>query len=610
LASIKVEALNISSEAEVGELGAYCPLNISEELVAHPWMLHQCSGLDKSHCCEGIADLSKILHFSWMHTTRSFLLPSNHTAATCLNEFQRQLEARAGIGTELFRSCNARSEIFVSDSGTCLGIDNLTSFESRVDSSGMKLNCNGSGSGVFQCSKCLRAMAMALRSLNGGSGGKSNCPLFVMIYVGGGINWYDGLGPDAAFCLQSTQNLTASAAYTKQRNRVIKPYFLVAIPAVGFLIVLLSIFVYLNRRKFRLWKSKRMKSMRRYELLTSTTGLRFFSLSEIRESTANFAASNVIGEGGFSSVYRGTLRDGSRIAVKRLKYSTDIKRGTDFSHELHVISMIKHCNLLPLTGYCVEFNKDGQVSNQLLISDLMENGSLADCLFNPNRSTCLSWPERYKIAVGVARGLTYLHEFAKPAIIHRDIKAANVLLDGHFNALVADFGLAKLKNEEEEKTHYSTRTVGTLGYVAPEYALYGYLTSKSDVFSFGIILLELITGRRALDSTSGVLEQFLVSNWVVDMTHKNRAEEVIDMRIRDTRYRRTIDKVLLLALECAHPRVVSRPSISEALLTLEGIDGPLSGNKEIESELEASCNGQRGLDLVSFSGGVYGREHE
>jgi len=215
LASIKVEALNISSEA-------YCPLNISAEFVAHPWMLHQCSGTDKSHCCEGIFDLIKILLFSWMHTTRSFLLPTNHTADICLNEFQRQLEARAGIGAELFNSCHVRSESFVSDSGTCLGIHDVSSFESRVYSSGMKLNCNGSGPGVFQCSKCLRAMAMALHSLNERSGNKSNCPLFVMIYVGGGINFYDGLGPDATFCLQSPQNLTSLAAYAEQRSRAMK----------------------------------------------------------------------------------------------------------------------------------------------------------------------------------------------------------------------------------------------------------------------------------------------------------------------------------------------------------------------------------------------------
>lgn len=589
LASVQAEVLKISSGAEAGEFGAHCPLNISAELVAHPWMLQQCSGADKSHCCQGIADLIKILYFSWMHTTRSFLLPSNQTATVCLNEFQRQLQARAGIGAELFNSCSVRSESFVSDSGTCLGIDNLSTFEARVNSSGMKLNCNGSGAGDFQCYQCLRAMSVALRSLNEESVGKSNCPLFLLIYVAGGINCYDGLGPDAAYCLLSLQNLTALAM--KAKKTVTKSYFLAAISVVAMLLLLSSICVYLNRRKSRLWKSKHMKSMQRYELLSSSTGLTFFSPSEIRDSTANFAASNVIGQGGFSTVYRGTLPNGSRIAVKRLKNSTKINGGADFSHELRVISSIKHCNLLPLRGYCVEFNEDGEISELLLVSDLMENGSLADCLFNSKRSTCLSWPERYKIAVGIARGLTYLHEFAKPAIIHRDVKAANVLLDTHLNALVADFGLAKLKKDEEENSHYSTRTVGTLGYVAPEYALYGHLTNKSDVFSFGIILLQLITGRRALDSTGGVLEHFLLSDWVFDMTQKNRAEDVIDITIRNSGHMKRIDKVLLLALQCAHPKDVSRPSMSEALLALEEMDGPLmSGTKEMESELEASCN--------------------
>jgi len=435
-------------------------------------------------------------------------------------------------------------------------------------------------------------MGMAIRSLNKEPGVKSNCPMFVLIYVAGGINCYDGLGPDAAYCLLSVQNVTALANFAEPNggNRLMKWYFIALIPAVGILVAGLSICLCLNRRKSRLWQSKRMKLMQRYELLSSTTGLKFFSLSEIKESTGNFAASNVIGEGGFSVVYRGILPNGSPIAVKRLKYSTKIEGDANFSHELHVISGIKHRNLLPLRGYCIEFDKEGHVSEQLLVSDFMENGNLADYLFNPNRSTWLSWPERYKIAVGIARGLTYLHEFAKPAIIHRDVKAANVLLDGRLNALVADFGLAKLKKEEEENSHYSTRTVGTLGYVAPEYALYGHLTNKTDVFSFGIILLELITARRALDSNSNVLEHFLISDWVVDMTQKNRAEEVIDMRIRNSGHRNTIDKVLLLALQCAHPKDVSRPSMSEALLVLEAIDGPLSGTKDIKSELEASCN--------------------
>lgn len=595
--AIKAEALNMSSEA--------CPLNITAEVDAQIWMLQQCFLPDKSHCCQSINDLVKILHFSWMHYNRSFLLPTNQVAGVCLNELQREVQIRTGIGAEMFRSCNVGSESFVCDPGTCLGIENLATFESRVDTTELKLNCNGSQVGIFQCSKCLKSMGMALRSLNKEPGGKSNCPMFLLIYVAGGINCYDGLGPDAAYCLLSVQNVSSLANFPEPNrgNNVLKWYFIAIIPAVGILVIGLSICLCLNRRKTSLWKSKRLKLMQRYELLSSTTGLKFFSLSEIKDSTGNFAASNVIGEGGFSIVYRGILPNGTRIAVKRLKQSSKIKADESFSHELHVISGIKHRNLLPLRGYCIEFDKEGQVSEQLLVSDFMENGSLGDCLFNPNASTWLSWPQRYKIAVGIARGLTYLHEFAKPSIIHRDVKAANVLLDSHLNALVADFGLAKFKKEEEEKSHYSTRTVGTLGYVAPEYALYGHLTVKSDVFSFGIILLELITARRALDPNSGALEHFLISDWVVDMTQKNRSEEVIDITIRNSGHRNTINKVLLLALQCAHPRVVSRPSISEALLALEAIAAPSSGAKEIPEGLEAYSNSRGDFTWFLSPGG-------
>jgi len=311
-AAIKSEALNMSTEA--------CPLNITAELDAQTWLLRQCSLPDKSHCCQGINDLIKILHFSWMHFNRSFLLPINNIATLCLNELQKQVEARTGIGAETFRSCNVKPKSFVCDPGTCLGIDNLVSFESKVDPTGMKLNCNGSRPDAFQCNRCLRTMGMALRSLNKEYGEKSNCPMFVLIYVGGGINSYDGLGPDASACLLSVQNLTRLAILPpppNRGNRVMKWYFLAIIPAVGILILGLGICLCLNRRKSRLRKSKRMKFMQRYELLSSTTGLSFFSLSEIKDATGNFAASNVIGEGGFSIVYRGTLPNGSPIAVKR-----------------------------------------------------------------------------------------------------------------------------------------------------------------------------------------------------------------------------------------------------------------------------------------------------
>eukprot|EP01018_Ginkgo_biloba_P014735 Gb_29249 [translate_table: standard] len=370
------------------------------------------------------------------------------------------------------------------------------------------------------------------------------------------------------------------------------------------MILLLSIYGFFKwRRLFGLRGSNRIKLERRAidsmrESVNSSTGLAFFNLSEIKAWTENFSASNVIGEGGFSIVYRGTFRDGSQIAVKRFKDSTN-KGDKDFRHEVQVISSVKHRNLLPLRGYSIGSTDEG-LHEQLMVYDFMENGSLEDYLFNSNKP-CLSWAERYKIAVGIARGLAYLHEDAKPAVIHRDVKAANVLLDADLNPLVSDFGLAKFK-QDAEKTHYTTRAMGTFGYVAPEYALYGHLSDKSDVYSFGIILLELISGRKVLDSTSGIVEHLLISDWACELMAEGRSEEVIEERIRESGPKESMERVILLGLQCAHPRVACRPFISRAQAILEGIDRALPdlmsiSGKEMKSE-ESSSDTKKELNWL------------
>eukprot|EP01018_Ginkgo_biloba_P014754 Gb_04631 [translate_table: standard] len=593
---------------------ADCPLNLTE-LDSHPWLIQQCSHPDKSHCCESIMDLIRILLFSWLHTTRSFLLPNTTTANVCLHGFQRRLRAK-GISDEVFQGCKLQANNFVSDTESCHRIKNLSGFERAVDPSAMQQNCNGSDPVLFQCYKCIGVMAIALRQLlNKGDGEKSNCALFVKMYVGGGINSYEDLGPDAALCLLSAQNLVALAQkngslpvdqQVGKRRKATKIALEVAIPVASLIVLLVSIYSCFKwRRLYDLRGSNRIKLLRRQtdllrESVNTSTGLAFFSLSEIEAWTENFSASNLIGEGGFSTVYRGTFRDGSQIAVKRFKDST-IKGDTDFMHEVQVISSVKHRNLLPLRGYSIGSTDEG-LHEQLLVYDFMENGSLADCLFNSNKP-CLSWTERYNIAVGIARGLAYLHEDAKPAIIHRDVKAANVLLDADLNPLVGDFGLAKF-NQDVDKTHYTTRAVGTFGYVAPEYALYGHLSDRSDVYSFGIVLLELISGRKVLDSTSGIVEHLLISDWACELMQEGRSEEVIDHRIRESGPKESMERVILLGLQCAHPRVACRPFISRAQAILEGIDRALPdlmsiSCKEMKSE-ESSSDRMKELNWLIF----------
>ncbi|PWA49130.1 protein kinase superfamily protein [Artemisia annua] len=227
----------------------------------------------------------------------------------------------------------------------------------------------------------------------------------------------------------------------------------------------------------------------------ATNNVKQFSYNSLRSATRNFHPSNRIGGGGFGVVYKGVLRDETHVAVKVL--SAESKQGTvEFLTEINMISSIKHPNLVQLVGCCVE---DG---NRILVYEYLKNNSLASALLGSRgRQVDIDWATRASICKGTASGLVFLHEEAKPQIVHRDIKASNVLLDGNFHPKIGDFGLAKLF--PDNVTHVSTRVAGTVGYLAPEYALLGQLTKKVDVYSFGVLMLEVISGRSSNRSAFG-----------------------------------------------------------------------------------------------------------
>ncbi|KAF1883904.1 hypothetical protein Lal_00038398 [Lupinus albus] len=220
-----------------------------------------------------------------------------------------------------------------------------------------------------------------------------------------------------------------------------------------------------------------------------------FSYNSLRSATGDFHPSSKIGGGGYGVVYKGALRDGTQVAIKSL--SVDSKQGShEFMTEINMISNIRHPNLVELIGCCVEG------SHRILVYEFMENNSLASSLLGPrSKYIPLDWPKRAAICHGTASGLRFLHEEAQPNIVHRDIKASNILLDGNFNPKIGDFGLAKLF--PDNVTHVSTRVAGTLGYLAPEYALLGQLTKKADVYSFGVLMLEIISGKSSSKAAFG-----------------------------------------------------------------------------------------------------------
>ncbi|XP_058100922.1 probable LRR receptor-like serine/threonine-protein kinase At1g53440 isoform X2 [Magnolia sinica] len=287
----------------------------------------------------------------------------------------------------------------------------------------------------------------------------------------------------------------------------------------------------------------------------------YFSLRQIKAATNNFDPANKIGEGGFGPVYKGTLPDGSTIAVKQL--SSKSKQGNrEFVNEIGMISALQHPNLVKLFGCCIEGNQ------LLLIYEYMENNSLARAIFGrEDQRLKLDWPTRRKICVGIARGLAYLHEESRLKIVHRDIKATNVLLDKDLNAKISDFGLAKL--DEEENTHISTRIAGTIGYMAPEYAMRGYLTDKADVYSYGVVLLEIVSGKS--NTNYRPKEEFVyLLDWAYVLHEKGSLLELVDPVLGSDYSKEEALRMLKLALLCTNPSPTLRPIMSTVVRMLEG----------------------------------------
>ncbi|KAM7530502.1 hypothetical protein LguiB_033912 [Lonicera macranthoides] len=289
------------------------------------------------------------------------------------------------------------------------------------------------------------------------------------------------------------------------------------------------------------------------------TGL--FTFSQIKAATNNFDAANKLGEGGFGSVYKGILLDGTVIAVKQL--SSKSRQGNrEFVNEIGIISGLQHENLVKLYGCCVEGNQ------LLLVYEYMENNSLAAALFGPEGSEMnLDWPTRQKICIGIAKGLVFLHEESILKIVHRDIKATNVLLDGDLNPKISDFGLAKL--DEEENTHISTRVAGTIGYMAPEYALWGYLTYKADVYSFGVVALEIVAGKNNMKYRPN--ENYVcLLDWALVLQKKESLMAIIDPRLGSNFDKEEAIRMIKVALLCTNPSPALRPTMSAVVSMLQG----------------------------------------
>ncbi|KAG2299574.1 hypothetical protein Bca52824_036046 [Brassica carinata] len=327
-----------------------------------------------------------------------------------------------------------------------------------------------------------------------------------------------------------------------------------------------------------------------------TLSAKTFTASEIVKATNNFAESRVLGEGGFGRVYEGLFDDGTKVAVKVLKRD-DQQGSREFLAEVEMLSRLHHRNLVNLIGICIEDR------NRSLVYELIPNGSVESHLHGIDKEASpLDWEARLKIALGAARGLAYLHEDSSPRVIHRDFKSSNILLEHDFTPKVSDFGLARNALDDEDNRHISTRVMGTFGYVAPEYAMTGHLLVKSDVYSYGVVLLELLTGRKPVDMTQPPGQENLVSWTRSLLTSREGLEAIIDQSLGQPEIPfDSIAKVAAIASMCVQPEVSHRPFMGEVVQALKLVCNECDEAKELnsvasltqdENRADSSCGGE------------------
>ncbi|KAJ0985111.1 hypothetical protein J5N97_003467 [Dioscorea zingiberensis] len=330
--------------------------------------------------------------------------------------------------------------------------------------------------------------------------------------------------------------------------------------AVCFLIVVIIVFVLL-----RFFKAELLLKMRQYNdstqggnyLSSDLHAITLFDFQTLKKATNGFNEKNKLGSGGFGPVYQGVLDDGRVIAVKQLSVGKSKQGEPQFLAEVKMITNIQHKNLVRLIGCCSEG------SQRLLVYEYMENKSLDSIIYGDNE-TVLSWSTRFQIIIGVARGLQYLHEDSHSRIIHRDIKASNILLDGKFQPKIGDFGLAKFFPEDQ--AYLSTTVAGTLGYTAPEYAIRGELSEKADIYSYGVLVLEIISCRKNTDLALPSEQQYL-PEYAWRLYKKSKLIDLVDEKLKtDGNFTETdVLHVCHIALLCLQPEPNLRPAMSEVV---------------------------------------------
>ncbi|KAL2342224.1 hypothetical protein Fmac_010164 [Flemingia macrophylla] len=574
-----------------------CPMDLNYVLRI-PWNTSAChnfqealaskNGTDANTCCISLLSLFGIGLAQHLKETSQFQLPNLATSVSCLQEFQSKL-SRLSLPNDLANSCFDPLQ-FVISPNICAGIQTISDWNKKLGQpTPLDTACRPDLTDLSQCDMCLGAglqVKQELISIDGNTSHSLQCFYFAIIYAAGIVNEYGPESNGAVTCTFSMSLYSQGGSGGKSHQALV---FGLTGTGVALLVMssLLGLYVWYDRKRRR----KRLETFDQFDFdpeeqgsrrrMRPNTGSIWFKIEELEKATDKFSSKNFIGRGGFGLVFKGTLSDGTVVAVKRILES-DFQGDVEFCNEVEIISNLKHRNLVPLRGCCVAEESedyDERGSQRYLVYEYMPNGNLEDHLFVSTESQkakgSLTWPQRKSIILDVAKGLAYLHYGVKPAIYHRDIKATNILLDADMRARVADFGLAK--QSREGQSHLTTRVAGTHGYLAPEYALYGQLTEKSDVYSFGVVVLEIMCGRKALDlSSSGSPRAFLITDWAWSLVKAGKIEEALDASlVKDENFpssnpKSIMERFLLVGILCSHVMVALRPTIADALKMLEG----------------------------------------
>ncbi|KAL2324331.1 hypothetical protein Fmac_023389 [Flemingia macrophylla] len=408
-----------------------------------------------------------------------------------------------------------------------------------------------------QCSKCLvEAIAEIPKCCDGKKGGRvirPSCNFRYEIYP-----FYDPTNiaiqpPPPSPKVSALPPSSTDGLSTEGKSNTSRTVIAIVAPVIAFvtLVILICIFLRMRRSRKQTQVEAETDEIGPVEILQ-------LDFATIVAATNNFSDENKLGQGGFGPVYKGTLNNGQEVAVKRLSRNS-LQGDIEFKNEVLLVAKLQHRNLVKLLGFCLERRE------RLLVYEFVPNKSLDFFIFDQIRRAQLSWEKRYKIIGGIARGLLYLHEDSRLRIIHRDLKASNILLDVEMHPKISDFGLARLFEVDQTQAN-TTRIVGTYGYMAPEYAMHGQFSAKSDVFSFGVLVLEIISGQKNSCARRGEnVVDLLTSAW--QNWREGTTSNIVDPAISDGS-RNEMMRCIHIALLCVQENVADRPTMASVALML------------------------------------------